>query len=377
MEDFTAEQREILDAARRFNAAEAARFIDLMESQNRFPPELPRVLAQYGLMGMRFPREYGGSGLDAMGAALAIEELARVSPAIADVILCLHAGTGLLLAYANAEQKARFLPPVARGERLSAYGLTEREAGSDLAALRTVAQPTSDGFALRGAKIFITLGAVADFAVVLARTNLDAEKPHRGMSLLLVEGHNRGKPQEFMGLRGTAVAGISFNNLVVPRQNIVGVENEGFKQVMKSLDGGRIEVAALSVGLAQGALDEAVKYARQRKQFGRRIADFQGIQFLLADMQTRIDAARGLTYRAACLRDAGRPHSREASQAKLFASEAALQCASDALQIHGGYGYWKKFAVERLFRDAKITQIFEGTNQIQRIVIARSVLEEG
>lgn len=376
MDELTAEQRQVLDAARQFNAVEAARFIDLMERENRFPLQLPEVLARYRLLGLRFPREYGGSGVDAMGAALAIEELARLSPAIADVILCLHAGTGLLLAYASEEQKAHYLPPVARGERIPAYGLTEREAGSDLAALRTVAEPVAGGFRLRGAKIFITLGAVADFAVVLARTNPNAEKPHRGMSLLLVDGHNRGKPQEFMGLRGTAVAGISFNNLFVPRENIVGLENDGFKQVMRSLDGGRIEVAALSVGLAQGAMDEAVKYAKQRKQFGRRISDFQAIQFLLADMQTRIEAARRLTYHAARLRDAGRPHSREASQAKLFASEAALQCASDALQIHGGYGYWKKFPVERLFRDAKITQIFEGTNQIQRMVIARNVLEE-
>ena len=367
-------QHEILDAARRFNQTEAAGFIELMERENQFPAELPQSLSRCRLLGMRFPRQYGGSGADALAAVLAIEELARVSPAIADVVLCIHAGTGLLLSYGAEELKARYLPSVAEGSLIPSYGLTEPAAGSDLAAVTTFAEPLQDGFRLRGAKVFITLGAVSDFVVVLAVTDRTAAKRHHGMSLLLVQGHNRGKAQEFMGLRGTAVGGISFRNLFVARDHLVGELNQGFRHVMQSLAGGRIEVAALSVGLAQGALDQALRYAQGRVQFGRPIAAQQAVQFMLADMQTSIEAARRLTYHAARLRDAGRPHSREASEAKLFASEMAMACASNAVQIHGGYGYWKKYPVERLFRDAKITQIFEGSNQIQRLVIARDVL---
>jgi alkylation response protein AidB-like acyl-CoA dehydrogenase len=375
MTDFSEKQQLILETARDFSTKETKNFIEEMDKENKFPPALPGKLAQYGLLGMKFPEEYGGSDMDALGAALAIEELARRSPAIADVLVSVHASTGVLLAFASDEQKAKYLPPVAEGKLIPAYALTESDAGSDLAGIRTVARKNGDTYTLNGSKLYITLGAVADYAVVLAITNPEAEKKHRGMSLLIAEGFTKGKEEDLMGLRGLAVSEMSFQDLSVPAGNIVGKENEGFIHIMQSLDGGRIEVAALSVGLAQGAVDEAVKYAKQRVQFGKPISTFQAVQFMVADMQTKIDAARRLTYYAAELKDAGKPFSREASEAKLFASDIAMQCVSDSLQIHGGYGYSKEYAVERLFRDAKINQIFEGTNQIQRLVIARNIFE--
>jgi alkylation response protein AidB-like acyl-CoA dehydrogenase len=366
--------RLLVETAQEFNSKEANHFVEIME-KNQFPRDLPLRLSQYGLLGLKFPEQYGGSDMDALGAALVIEELARVSPAIADFLVSIHASTGVILAFGTEEQKGIYLPPVAEGKRIPAYGLTESGAGSDLAGIRTVAFKKDGVYQLTGSKLFITLGGVADFAVVLAITNPHAEKKHRGMSLLIAEGFQKGKEEDLMGLRGLAVSEISFQDLSVPVTNLVGTENEGFIHIMQSLDGGRIEVAALAVGLAQGALDEAVRYAKQRVQFGNPIASFQAIQFILADMQTKIDAARQLTYYAAQLKDAGKPHSREASEAKLFASDIAMECASESVQIHGGYGYSKEYKVERLFRDAKINQIFEGTNQIQRLVIARKLLE--
>jgi butyryl-CoA dehydrogenase len=375
MTEFSEKHQLILETAQDFNAKEAKNFIEEMDKENRFPAALPVKLSQYGLLGMKFPEEYGGSNMDALGAALAIEELARLSPAIADFLVSVHASTGVLLSFATDAHKSKYLPPVAEGKRIPAYALTESDAGSDLAGIRTTALKNNRAYVVNGSKLFITLGSTADFAVVLAITNPKAEKKHRGMSLLIVEDFTKGKQEDLMGLRGLAVSEMSFQELSVPEANLVGKENEGFIHIMQSLDGGRIEVAALSVGLAQGALDEAVKYAKQRVQFGKPISTFQAVQFMIADMQTKIDAARRLTYHAAQLKDAGKPYSREASEAKLFASEIAMQCASDSLQIHGGYGYSKEYSIERLFRDAKINQIFEGTNQIQRLVIARNIFE--
>jgi alkylation response protein AidB-like acyl-CoA dehydrogenase len=375
MIEFTKDQNLILYSARMFNEKIANKFIESMDRENKLPIDLHANLAQFGFLGMKIPEEYGGGALDSLGGVLAIEELARVSPAIADFIVSVNASTGVLVLFGSEELKAKYLPPIIGGKLIPAYALTESEAGSDLAAIRTTAVKKNDIFMLNGSKTFITLGAAAGIAIVLAVTSPQAEKKHRGMSLILVEGFTHGKLEDLMGLRGLAVAEIAFVDTEIPVTNLIGMENEGFSQIMKSLDGGRIEIAALSVGLAQGALDEAIKYARQRVQFGKSIASFQGIQFMIADMQTKIDAARYLTYYAAMLKDIGKPHSRQASEAKLFSSEVALQCASDSLQIHGGYGYSKDYPIERLFRDAKITQIFEGTNQIQRLVISRSLLE--
>ena len=376
MVELEEKHRLLIETAREFNAKEAKGFLEIMDRENRFPQELPGRLSQYGLLGLKFPEEYGGAGMDCLGAALVIEELAKVSPAIADFFVSIHASTGVILHFGTEEQKAAYLPPVAEGKRIPAYALTESEAGSDLAGIRTLAVKEGEGYRLTGSKLYITLGGVADFAVVLAITNPQAEKKHRGMSLLIVEGFQKGKEEDLMGLRGLAVSELSFQDLRVPAKNLVGKENEGFIHIMQSLDGGRIEVAALSVGLAQGALEQAIQYAKNRSQFGKPISSFQAIQFMIADMQTKIDAARQLTYYAARLRDAGKPHSREASEAKLFASDVAMECVSESLQIHGGYGYSKEFPIEHLFRDAKINQIFEGTNQIQRLVIARNLLEK-
>ncbi|HUV06791.1 MAG TPA: acyl-CoA dehydrogenase family protein [Spirochaetia bacterium] len=374
MIEFTEEQSLVLETAREFNEKAAMKFVEEMDRENRFPEPLPAKLAGSGLLGMKLPEQYGGGGIDALGSVLVIEELARVSPAIADFLVSVHASTGVILSFASEELKLKYLPQVAEGKLIPAYALTEADAGSDLSAIRSTATKKGDGYILNGSKTFITLGAVADLAVVLAITDPKAEKKHRGMTLLLAEGFTRGKEEDLMGLRGLAVGEVSFVDTTVPAENVIGEENSGFSQIMKSLDGGRIEVAALSVGLAQGALDEAVRYAKQRVQFGKPISDFQAIQFMIADMQTKIDAARCITYHAAQLKDAGKSYSREASEAKLFASEIAMQCASDSLQIHGGYGYSKEYPIERLFRDAKINQIFEGTNQIQKLVIARSLL---
>jgi len=374
MVEFTEEQSLVLETAREFNEKASAPFIEEMDRENRFPEGLPAKLAASGLLGLKIPEEYGGGGIDALGAVLAIEELARCSPAIADLLCSMHASTGAILSFGSEELKRKYLPPVAEGKLIPAYALTEADAGSDLAAVRTRAVKDGERYLLSGSKTYITLGAVADYAVVLAVTDPEAEKKHRGMSLFVADEQlTLGKSEDLLGLRGLAVAEINFADSPVPAENLIGEENRGFVQIMKSLDGGRIEIAALAVGLAQGALEEAVRYAKERVQFGRAIAEFQAIQFSVADMQTKIDAARLLTYHAARLRDAGEPHSREASEAKVFASEIAMECASDSLQIHGGYGYSKEYKIERLFRDAKINQIFEGTNQIQRIVIARNL----
>lgn len=312
--------------------------------------------------------------MDELSAVLAIEELARTSPAIADILCSVNASTGAVIAFGNEELKERYLPPAAEGTKIPAYALTEPDAGSDLAAIRTTARRDGDRFLVNGSKTYITLGAVADYGVVLVITNPEADKKHHGMSLLVVEGFDHGKEEDLLGLRGLGVGEMSFSDTEVPIGNVLGEVDRGFQQIMQSLDGGRIEIAALAVGLAQGALDEAVAYSRERSQFGRPISKFQAVQFMIADMQTSIDAARLLTYRAAELKDAGKPHSREASEAKLFASDMAMRCVSDSLQIHGGYGFSKEYRIERLYRDAKVNQIFEGTNQIQRLVISRSVL---
>lgn len=375
MPNFTEAQIRARESARAFNENEAPRFIEGMDRDNTLPPDLVPALARYGLLGLKCPEKYGGRGLDMMGAVLAVEELARISPAIADLVLSVNASTGVLSLFGSDDLSARYLPPVIRGEKIPAYALTEPHAGSDLAGIKTRAEKTGTGYLLSGCKKLITLAGAADFVIVLAVTDPSAEKPTRGMSLLVTEEFRTGRPIRTMGLRGLSLGWMTFQECRVPSGNLLGRENEGFRQIMKSLDGGRIETAALSVGLAQGALDMAVAYAKIRTQFGKPIAQHQGIRFLIAEMRTRIDAARALTREAARLKDAGETHSLQASEAKLFASEIALQCASDSLQIHGGNGYTQDYAIERFFRDAKVIQLFEGTSQIQKIIIARHLLD--
>lgn len=374
MASLTETQEDALGAAREFNKTSAIGFAKNMDDHNRLPDELPLALAQYRLLGLKCPAEYGGRDLDTLGSSLVIEELARVSPAIADLVLSVNASTGVLARFGSQALLSRYIPPVVQGAKIPAYALTEPTAGSDLAGIRTRAAVEKDGYRLSGAKKLITLARAADFVIVLAITNPNAEKPTRGMSLLLTEEFRTGRAVGALGLRGLALGWLSFQKAWVPEGNLLGRENEGFKQIMQSLDNGRIETAALGVGLAQGALDAAVEYAQERSQFGKRLAQHQGIQFMLAEMQTRLDAARALTYEAARRKDSGEAHSRQASEAKLFASEVALYCASQGLQIHGGNGYTDEYVIERYFRDAKVLQIFEGTSQIQKLVVARHLL---
>ncbi len=363
-----------LEAARTFNSEEAVALADTMDRENRLPADLAPKLAAHKLLCLKCRESHGGRNLSSLGSAMVIEELGRVSPAISDFVLSVNASTGVLAQFASEELLDRFLPAVSRGEKIPAYALTEPTAGSDLAGIRTRATPTKGGFLLYGAKKLITLAGAADFIILLARTNPEAEKPTRGMSLLVTEEFRSGRPEEAMGLRGLDLGWLSFQKVFIPLQNVVGEVDRGFKQIMQSLEGGRIETAALAVGLAQGAIDLALGYARERTQFGQAITGFQGVQFMFAEMQTKVDAARALTYEAARLRDAEKPHARQASEAKLFASEIALQCASDSLQIFGGNGYVKEYLIERFFRDAKVIQIFEGTSQVQKLVIARQMM---
>ncbi len=374
MPDLKEAHRMALQSARSFNEKEASRFIYPMDKENIFPPDLPLTLARYGLLGLRSPKKYGGWNLDATGVVLVIEELARVSPAIADFLLSINASTGVLSLFGSEDLLSRYLPSVIRGEKIPAYALTEPLAGSDLASIRTRAEKTSGGYRLTGAKRLITLAGAADFVITLVVTDPNAEKPSRGMSLLVCEEFHTGRLIKTLGLRGLALGWITFQKSQVPSKNLLGKENEGFKHIMQSLDGGRIETAALSVGLAQGALEMAVGYAKSRRQFGKPLAEHQGIRFMIAEMQTKIDAARALVLEAARLKDQGEPYARLASAAKLFASEVGLECASAALQIHGGVGYTEDFPIERFFRDAKAIQLFEGTSEIQKMVISRHVL---
>lgn len=370
----TESHQEAVEAARAFNESAAGALADKMDGDNALPSELAPSLARHRLLCLKCDTQYGGRGLDTLGSALVVEELARVSPAIADFVLSINSSTGVLSQFASGDVLSRYIPAVAEGSKIPAYALTEPSAGSDLAGIRTRADTVEGGYQLSGVKKLITLGSAADFVVLLAVTNPNAEKATRGMSLLLTEEFRSGRPVGAMGLRGLALGWLSFQKAFVPRENLVGQENKGFKQIMQSLDGGRIETAALGVGLAQGVTDIAINYAKHRSQFGKPIAEHQGVQFMLGEMQTRVDAARALTYEAARRKDAAEEHSRHASEAKLFAADVALECASKSLQIHGGNGYTTDYVVERYFRDAKVLQIFEGTSEIQKLVIARHLL---
>ncbi|MGM0675050.1 MAG: acyl-CoA dehydrogenase family protein, partial [Spirochaetota bacterium] len=295
----TESHQEAVEAARAFNESAAGALADKMDGDNALPSELAPSLARHRLLCLKCDTQYGGRGLDTLGSALVVEELARVSPAIADFVLSINSSTGVLSQFASGDVLSRYIPAVAEGSKIPAYALTEPSAGSDLAGIRTRADTVEGGYQLSGVKKLITLGSAADFVVLLAVTNPNAEKATRGMSLLLTEEFRSGRPVGAMGLRGLALGWLSFQKAFVPRENLVGQENKGFKQIMQSLDGGRIETAALGVGLAQGVTDIAINYAKHRSQFGKPIAEHQGVQFMLGEMQTRVDAARALTYEAA------------------------------------------------------------------------------
>ena len=349
----------------------------LLDQQNEFPDEAFRKLGELGLMGIPFPQEYGGAGLDALSYAIAVEELARVDGG-AGVILSAHVSLGSwpIFAYGTEEQKRKYLVPLAKGEKIGAFGLTEPNAGSDAGGTETTAVLKGDHYVLNGGKIFITNAPKADTYVVFAVTTPDIGT--RGISAFIVEkgwkGFYFGDHYDKMGIRSSSTAELIFDNVEVPRENLLGKEGDGFKIAMSTLDGGRIGIAAQALGIAQGAFDAAVAYAKERVQFGKPIGFQQAISFKIADMATKLRCARFLVYSAAELKEAHAPYGMESAMAKMYASDIALEVTNDALQIHGGAGFMKGMEVERAYRDAKITTIYEGTNEIQRVVIASHIL---
>ena len=372
------EEQELLRrTVRDFAESEIAPHVSAWDEAQQFSADLLPKLAALGLAGVQFPEEYGGAALSAVDYCICIEELARVCPAVA---LSVAAHNGLCSAHISAfgtvEQKKKFLPRLVRGEVWGAWGLTEAGAGSDAAGMRTTATRQGECWVINGAKTFITHGRIGGVMVVIAVT--DRTKGHRGISAFIVEqgtpGMSAGKKENKLGMRASDTSEVIFDNCRVPLDRLLGEEGQGFVNTLQVLDGGRIGIAALSVGLAQGAYEAALNYAKERRQFGQPIAGFQAIQWKLADNATRIEAARLLTYRAAYLRDHGARTTRESSIAKLFASEAAVKAADDCVQIHGGYGFVKDYPAEKFFRDVKLLTIGEGTSEIQRLVIARQLL---
>jgi acyl-CoA dehydrogenase len=369
----TDEQKMMRDMVRNFAKTEIEPFIPKME-EGEFPREILTKMGALGLMGITVPEQYGGSEMDFVSYILAIEELSKVS-AVVGVILSVHTsvGTNPIMYFGNEEQKNRYLPKMASGEYLGAFCLTESSSGSDAGALKTRAVKDGDHYVLNGSKMFITNGGEADVYIVFASTN-PADKTY-GITAFIVDkdtpGLIIGKEEKKMGLHGSRTVELVFDNMKVPVENKLGKEGEGFKIAMANLDVGRIGIAAQALGIATASLDAATAYAKERVQFGNPIASQQGIGFKLADMATAVEGARLLVYRAAQLRAEGLPCGKEASMAKLFASKAAVDGSIEAVQIFGGYGYTKDYPVERYFRDAKVTEIYEGTSEIQRIVISK------
>ena len=374
--ELTQDQKEIQALTRDFARAEIEPNAAQWDRDHHFPRELFGKLAELGLMGACVPEEYGGAGVDFLSYILVLEELSRADAGVG-VTVAVHtsAVTLPLLAYGTDEQKSRFVPPLARGEHLGAFALTEPEAGSDAGAIRTKAEPSGDGWTITGAKQWITNGRYSGTFLLFARTD-QATAGARGVSAFVLDAdHVRvTRDEEKLGLNSSVTNDIVIEGAYVERDRLLHGENRGFRVAMTTLDGGRIGIAAQALGIAQAAYDVAREYALERRAFGHRIGDFQAIQHKLADMSTEIDAARLLVYRAAWLKQQGRPHTEEGAKAKLFASEMARRQTAEAIQVLGGYGYTKEFPVERFYRDAKITEIYEGTSEIQRLVIARSVL---
>jgi alkylation response protein AidB-like acyl-CoA dehydrogenase len=372
------EDQELLRRTMRdFAAREIASGATARDEAARFPTELIPKIAGLGLFGINIPQDYGGAGLDALSAAMIIEEIARFDAAVALMIashnsLC----AAHILSFGNDTQRKKYLPSLASGEKLGAWGLTEPHSGSDAAALKTNATDNGDHWTLNGEKQFITQGSTAGVYVIMAST--DPARGKAGISAFIVErgtpGLNVGKIENKLGVRASDTAALHLEDLRLPKENLLGQLNGAFKDVLQILQGGRIGVGAMGVGIARGALEESLKYAQEREQFDKPLAQFEAIQWMLADMATEIEAARLLIQRAARLKDLGQPFLKAAAQAKLYAAEVAMRATSKAIQIHGGYGYMKDCPVERYFRDAKLCEIGEGTSEIQRIIIAKELL---
>lgn len=374
---FTEEQLMMRNMVRDFAKTEIEPFIDQME-QGEFPREILKKMASLGLMGITAPEKYGGSEMDFLSYIIAIHELSKVS-AVVGVILSVHSsvGTNPILYFGNEDQKQKYVPKLASGEYLGAFCLTEPSAGSDAGSMKSKATKDGDFYTLNGSKVFITNGGEADVYIVFAST--DSSQGSRGVSAFIVEkdtpGLIIGKDEHKMGLHGSRTVQLTFEDMKVPAENLLGAEGEGFKIALANLDVGRIGIAAQALGIAEAAYEAAVGYAKERVQFGKPISAQQGVGFKLADMATAVEASRLLVYRAADLRSRGISCGKEASMAKLFASKTAVETSIEAVQVFGGYGYTEDYPVERYFRDAKITEIYEGTSEIQRIVIGKHLLK--
>ncbi|MDT8900594.1 acyl-CoA dehydrogenase [Anaeroselena agilis] len=373
----TDEQKMMQKMVREFAEKEVAPGTEERDEHEKFERALFDSLGDLGVTGICFPEQYGGAGGDVLSYILSIEELSRIDDGLG---IALSASVSLcgwpIYAYGTEEQKKKYLTPIAEGTKLGAFGLTEPNAGTDAASQQTVAVREGDNYIINGSKIFITNAGEAEIYIVFAMT--DKSKGVKGISAFILEkdmpGFTFGKKEHKMGIRSSQTMELIFQDVKVPVANLLGKEGDGFKIAMSTLDGGRIGVAAQALGIAQAALDHAVKYSKERVQFGKPIAANQAIAFMLADMATKVDAARLLTYRAAYLKDSGQPYSKEAAMAKMYASDAAMAVTTDAVQIFGGYGYSREYPVERLMRNAKITQIYEGTNQVQRMVVSGAIL---
>lgn len=376
--EFNKEQNMTRQLFRSFAETEVKPLAGEVDEQERFPDETVVKMAKYGFLGIPFDKEFGGQGCDTLTYIMCVEELSRVC-ATTGVIVSAHTSlcADPIRKYGTPQQQEKYLTPLAKGEKIGAFGLTEPGAGTDASGQQTKAVLDGDHYVLNGTKIFITNGGAADIFIVMAMT--DKSKGNKGITAFIVEksfpGFSIGKKELKMGIRGSSTTELVFEDCIVPKENRLGAEGKGFGIAMGTLDGGRIGIAAQALGIAQGAFDETVAYVKERKQFGRSISAFQNTQFQLADMKTQIEAARLLVYKAAMAKDSGAPFSADAAMAKLFAAETAMAVTTKCVQLYGGYGYTRDYPVERMMRDAKITEIYEGTSEVQRMVISGSVLK--
>ena len=372
----TGEHKDFKRWVRDFVKREIAPYAAEIDEKEELRRETINKMGEVGLLGLSIPKEYGGMA-DTLCYSIAVEEVSRVC-ASTGITLAAHISLGSypIYLFANEEQKRKYLVPLARGEKIGAFGLTEPEAGSDAAAVKTEAVLHGDEWVINGTKNFTTNGSIADTIVIAAVT--DKEKARKGISSFIVEkgspGFSPGKDEVKMGLRGSVTSELVFDDCRIPKENLLGEEGRGYRQMLTILDGGRISIGSMALGIAQGAFEESLKYSKERVQFHKPICEFQAIQWMLADMATEIEAARLLVYNASRLKDEGEPYVKQAAMCKLFASEVAMRTTTNAIQVHGGYGYMKERPLERFFRDAKLTEIGEGTSEIQRLVIAREIL---
>ena len=375
--DHSEETKLLVDTVKKFAEKEIKPIACEIDVKAAIPQDILQKTSEMGLFGIPFPEEFGGSGLDYSSFIAAIEEIAAADASVALTILAHTLCTNHIFLFGNKEQKNKFLPPLIKGEEIGAWALTEPSSGSDAGSMKTTAKKSGSNWNLNGQKLFTTNGSRANTFVILAKT--DESKGTKGVSAFIVEkdteGLKIGKKLNKLGLRGSDTVEVFIDNLKLPEENLIGKVNKGFNQTMEILDAGRIGISALAIGIARASLQASLKYAKERKQFGKLIKEFQAIQWKLSDMAAKIDAARLLAQRAAYLKTKGEKFTKEASMAKLISSETAVMCANNAVQIHGGYGYITEYSVERYFRDAKICEIGEGTSEIQRIVIARELLK--